>query len=342
MSNYPHSAAIASSLSTSPYGKFPIPAPATSLTPRPAALQSNLENLISRSRTHPHPHRIAGEHSPPHHNNYAQQPSPSHPHPADGSDDDLDKSTTGHTLAAHHAPGVGTIQEASLDEPLIFQDDEDSINTDRQRGERTSLLNHDWKRRVSRTARRSYGAASAPLGAYEGSRRVSSVDGLGAGNSRSRSKARTPPRRESEHGRKNRDGDVAQPHGVPAQYSSDEDSTSTHRGRFQGQRPLSYTSSPYSSPTSPFRSKTVRVADESSDEDEGGDLARGLLATSGTGVFAGSGRVGDAGLMDLDPVEELDAEDLELPVGEDGTEVRDRTKAIKVTVICSLSPSNGS
>ncbi|OXG27238.1 MATE family multidrug resistance protein [Cryptococcus neoformans Ze90-1] len=312
MSNYPHSSAIASSLSTSPY-----------------ALQSNLENLISRSRTHPHPHRVAGEHSPPHHNNHLQQPSPSYSHPVEGSDNDLDKSTTGHTLAAHHAPRVGTIQEASFDEPLIFQDDEDSISTDRQRGERTTLLNHDWKRRVSRTSRRSYGAASAPLGAHEGSWQASSVDGLGVGNSRSRSKARTPPRRESEHGRKDRDGDVAQPRGVPAQSSSDEDSTSTRRGRLQGSRPLSHTSSPYSSPTSPFRSKTVRVADESSDEDEGGDLARGLLATSGTGVFAGSGRVGDAGLMDLDPVEELDAEDLELPVGEDGTEVRDRTKAFK-------------
>lgn len=168
------------------------------------------------------------------------------------------------------------------------------------------------------------------MGAHEDSRRVSSVDALGAGNSRSRSKARTPPRRESVHGRKDKGEDVAQPPGVPAQYSSDEDSTSTRRGRLPGSRALSHTSSPYTSPTSPFRNKILRVADESSDEDEGGDLARGLLATSGTGVFAGSGRIGDAGLMELDPVEELDAEDLELPVEEDGKEARDRTSAIKV------------
>ncbi|KIR57117.1 MATE family multidrug resistance protein [Cryptococcus gattii Ru294] len=312
MSNYPHSAAIASSLSTSPY-----------------ALQSNLENLISRSRTHPHPQRVAGEHSPPYHNNHLRQPSPSHPHPEEGFDDDFGKSTTGQLPAAHHAPRVGTIEEASPEEPLIFQDDEDNLSTDRQPGERSSLLNHDWKRRVSRTSRRSYGTASAPVGAHEDSRRVSSVDALGAGNSRSRSKARTPPRRESVHGRKDKGEDVAQPPGVPAQYSSDEDSTSTRRGRLPGSRALSHTSSPYTSPTSPFRNMILRVADESSDEDEGGDLARGLLATSGTGVFAGSGRIGDAGLMELDPVEELDAEDLELPVEEDGKEARDRTSAIK-------------
>lgn len=240
--------------------------------------------------------------------------------------------------AAHHAPRVGTIEEVSPEEPLIFQDDEDNLGTDRQPGERSSLLNHDWKRRVSRTSRRSYGTASAPVGAHEDSRRVSSVDALGAGNSRSRSKARTPPRRESVQGRKDKGEEVAQPPDVPAQDSSDEDSTSIRRGRLPGSRALSHTSSPYTSPTSPFRNKILRVADESSDEDEGGDLARGLLATSGTGVFAGSGRIGDAGLMELDPVEELDAEDLELPVEEDGKEARDRTSAIKVLSLFLRSP----
>ncbi|ODO05207.1 MATE family multidrug resistance protein [Cryptococcus wingfieldii CBS 7118] len=281
MSNFPHSAAIATSLSTSPY-----------------AVQSSLETLINRSRTHPHPHRVSGgDLEPPsptaltHDHEEAASATPARRRPSNTS----------------HAPRVGTIQEASYEDALIFQDDDD-LND-----EQSKLLPQGWKtRRGSRQSRRSYGATSAPLGAFtDSTRRHRSMDNFSVGTSRSRSKAQTPPRQHVEYLRKE------------GESSSDDDSSSPRRGRTHSSRPLSRTSF-----SSRRYSTAIRLGNESS-ADEGGDLARGLLATGGHAVFAGSGRVGELTTMDLDPVTELDAVDLEVPVDEDGKEVREWQAAIK-------------
>lgn len=87
---------------------------------------------------------------------------------------------------------------------------------------------------------------------------------------------------------------------------------------------------------------TTRFADDSSG-DEGGDVARGLVGTGGTsmlGVKGGNGMMpghaysggGNLGIMDADPAEELMPEDLEVPVGPDGMEVRDWTEALRVSI----------
>lgn len=77
-------------------------------------------------------------------------------------------------------------------------------------------------------------------------------------------------------------------------------------------------------------------------------MARGIVATGGGAVFGGRAGLGmtpatsslpgggpgvvntGIGIMDLDPAEELDAVDLELPVAEDGTEARNWVDAVKV------------
>ncbi|KAK8858653.1 hypothetical protein IAR55_002882 [Kwoniella newhampshirensis] len=330
MSNYPHSASIASSLSTSPY-----------------AVQSNLENLINRSRTHPHPRRPSEiDYSP-------SLAAHEHPEPSPTLDEASNRAHAARrrqSAGTHVNPRVGTIQEATYEEPLIFQDDDDVANgTD----ERSGLLDEDWSRRASgRSSRRSYGATNAPLGDRQ-SRRVKSVDtragAEGGGNSRSRSKARTPPRRGSLHMRRAADKELLDSpetpkghgrHG-PGESADDDDDTSSRRGRQVGSRPLSTrTSSPYSSAFHPHGSGishrrisvTARMGDDSSG-DEGGDVARGLVASGGGAMFGGRAGLGmtpaAGGTMDLDPVEELDAQDLELPVAEDGTEVRVWTGALR-------------
>lgn len=82
----------------------------------------------------------------------------------------------------------------------------------------------------------------------------------------------------------------------------------------------------------------TRFGDDSSG-DEGGDVARGLLATGAGAVFGGrsgmgmtpAGNTGGTIGMEVDPAEELDAEDLELPIAEDGKEGRVWTEAIRVS-----------
>ncbi|WVQ73147.1 hypothetical protein IAR50_002711 [Cryptococcus sp. DSM 104548] len=282
MSNFPHSAAIGTSLSTSPY-----------------AVQSNLETLINRSRTHPHPHRVSeGDLQPP--------------SPTTATREEAASATPARRRPSNtsHIPQVGTIQEASYEDALIFQDDDDDAQTD-HKGEQSKLLAQDWRRSGSRQSRRSYGATSAPLGAFtDSTRRHRSMDGLSAGTSRSRSKARTPPRH---------DCDILRKEG---ESSSDDDSSSTRRGRPHSSRPLSRASF-----SSRRYSTTIRLGDESSGDE--GDLARGLLGSGGHAVFAGSGRVGELTAMDLDPVIELDAADLEVPIDQDGKEVREWRAALK-------------
>ncbi|WVQ80696.1 hypothetical protein IAT38_002801 [Cryptococcus sp. DSM 104549] len=364
MSNFPHSTGIASSLSTSPF-----------------AVQSNLENLINRSRTHPHPRRASDaeqdrererarsrDHSPtnpsaPLLGATSHTPSPhphthSHPHALTQADQDPSSShlsaRSSRRSFATPGPRVGTIQEASYEDPLIFQDDDDihgeSALTNTT-GERSGLLGQDWSsRRGSRASRRSYGATSAPLGANSGpgaGRRVKSVDGLGrAGDSRSRSKARTPPRRESQHLRAagDKEGEYStsgrsdgESSGAEGEGGDGASSSTRRRGRATDSRPLSRPSSPYSSTHRSTRRVSVsaqgHLGDDSSGE-EGGDVVRGLMASGGGAIFGargavGGGAQGEGVVMDLDPVDELDAVDLELPVAEDGTEVREWRGALR-------------
>ena len=81
-----------------------------------------------------------------------------------------------------------------------------------------------------------------------------------------------------------------------------------------------------------------RIADDSSG-DEGGDVARGLAAGGGGAMFGGRtglGMIPANGVtasMDFDPVEELDAGDLEVPVAQDGLEVREWSEALRVSSV---------
>ncbi|OCF45939.1 MATE family multidrug resistance protein [Kwoniella heveanensis CBS 569] len=358
--NYPHSASIATSLSTSPY-----------------AVQNNLENLIKRSVTHPHARRGSDathrdhdyDHDHDHHLDSADRSPTDENGPASGT------ATTTHSVHTpgrrrpsaapsahgHGAAHIGTIQEASYEDALIFHDDDDDADASNA-NESSGLLDRDWSsRRASRASRTSYGATSAPLGQVRAGRRRS-IEGFTStntahhpsGNSRSRSKARTPPRRGSQHlhsRRQDKEGDgVGHPSGSASTSDNDEDDsrsrTSHHRNQTRGRapisRPLSITSSPYSAniglPTTASTrrgSVTVRMGDDSSG-DEGGDVARGLVANAGGAMFgahSGAGLVpgpgGGVGPMELDPVEELDAHDLELPVDQEGVEVRVWTEAMR-------------
>ncbi|WWC62677.1 uncharacterized protein I303_105274 [Kwoniella dejecticola CBS 10117] len=357
MSNFPHSSSIAASLSTSPY-----------------AVQSNLENLINRARVHPHPRRGSAA---------TQDYDQLH-------DDHNDLSLTEETApaltagrrrpsaaaSAHgHGPHIGTIQEASYEDAIIFHDDDDLDADGDESNERSKLLDRDWSsRRASRASRKSYGSTSAPLGAGAGSRRNSrksrSMEGLGGngmtmtssnnrhpgGNSRSRSKARTPPRKDhlphahDKHEGASRDSSAAPSEAEDGNESDDGDNQAGRRGRGKNARPLSRTSSPYISDIGlpgPGRrqSVTVRMADDSSG-DEGGDVARGLVQSAGGAMFGGRaglgmtpGTQGGVGPMDLDPVEELDAVDLELPVDEEGVEVRVWQEALRAELPIILRSS---
>ena len=120
------------------------------------------------------------------------------------------------------------------------------------------------------------------------------------------------------------------------------------RGRSADSRPLSPGSTRASETMSLLQRRKMSVGfGEELSEDEGGDVARGLMG-SGGGVFLGRAGMGMtpstagpgpsgpttggfAGLgLDFDPVEELDAEDLQLPLTEDGKEVRVWSEAFKV------------
>ncbi|WWC88469.1 uncharacterized protein L201_003380 [Kwoniella dendrophila CBS 6074] len=341
MSNFPHSSLISASLSTSPY-----------------AVQSNLENLINRARDHPHPRR----------GSTATHPDLGDSNDFSPTDENGPVSTSGHrrpsvapSTHTGHGPHIGTIQEASYEDAIIFHDDDDLEGENAT--ERSGLLDRGWSsRRTSRASRKSYGATSAPIQGRTG-RRQKSLDGMTpagmtmtSGNSRSRSKARTPPRKDHNnhlhHHHKeseNAEGDSRDSSTVP----SDEEATETEsikRGRKHTSRPLSRTSSPYVSdiglPGGRRQSVTVRMADDSSG-DEGGDVARGLVQSAGGAMFGGKaglggltpGHNGGVGPMDLDPVEELDAVDLELPVNEEGVEVRVWTEALRAELPIILRSS---
>ncbi|OCF54823.1 MATE family multidrug resistance protein [Kwoniella mangroviensis CBS 10435] len=333
MSNFPHSTSIAASLSTSPY-----------------AVQSNLENLINRARDHPHPRRGSTATHPDHPDYHDLSPGEeTAPSLAPGK-------RRPSAAPSGHGPHIGTIQEASYEENAIIFHDDDDIEAE---NERSALLDKDWSsRRTSRASRRSYGSTSAPLGQQRMGRKQKSLDGLNGGmtmtpsgttgNSRSRSKARTPPRKDGHLHRHQHQCDSS---AAPSD-EEEEGIEAERRGRGKTSRPLSRNSSPYvseiglpSGPAGRRMSVTVRMADDSSG-DEGGDVTRGLVQSAGGAMFGGRAGLGltpgtgaGAGPMDLDPVEELDAVDLELPVDEQGVEVRVWSEALRAELPIILRSS---
>lgn len=294
------------------------------------AVQSNLENLIKRAQSNPLSQRRLSD------TEGADHPSGSNARFYD----------------AHYAPQgrPSTIREVSYDEGAIFLDDEDN-DDDRERererhgDERSGLLSQSASRRQSqnRGRRTSYGtmtsaSASEPLkdpsSAHHGRGSVSMGNGK-AGNSRSRSKVRSPPRRS----RGDEDGEAAAADDRRSIRSGrshrSNHSNAHHRGRDAEERPLS----PHMTMTKARRESIASWFGDDSSGDEGGDVARGLLVTSG-GPMLGAGHSAGLGLgaqgiaatgMEYDPAEELTYGDLELPVNDKGLEVRVWSDAMRVS-----------
>ena len=221
---------------------------------------------------------------------------------------------------------IGTIREASYDDgaAVMFDADEDPRD---ERDERSSLI--PASRRESR--RRSYGAMSEPVGQRIDRMGRQSITERPAGTSRSRSKARTPPRRDPvpqfttlEHGS-----------GVSHDAPEEDDD----RGRALDERPLSPVMA--KQPLARLRrgSAATGANGYSSDEEED-DVTRGIVASGGGTAFGARSAMGmtTAGVgMDVDPAEELCAEDLELPMTGDGLEAREWSEAFKVSWSRSLT-----
>ena len=273
-------------------------------------MQNNLETLIQRSRLNPIPRRL--------------------------SDTEADRPSGSNAQYYRTSPVVhpiDTIAEGSLDDSaaILLGDDEDDRPASPD--ERAALLRQEKGRRKSarslRSRRKSYGTLSEPLG-IRPSRRFSDSQHLTAGNSRSRSRARTPPRREP----------IIEGSSVESAGGLGEESETTVRGRSNIARALSARgTSPSSKHTGSIHSRTThlgmstRFADDSSG-DEGGDVVRGLVASGGGAMFGatkgGVGMPSSANFMEVDPAEELNAEDLELPTGGDGREVHVWSEALRV------------
>lgn len=338
MSNFPHSTGNPFTLSASPYGEAPSSYQSCSLAYDPVAVQSNLETLITSARSHPHARRNSVPDSPVISLNQSSPINSTIPLPAPSD------ARSSRRMSGYHPQGIETIAEASFDDGAAILLGDESEDPD-ARSERTSLLRKErWDEHRAR--RRSYGSTSEPVGTAKSKRRKST--GASSGNSRSRSKARSPPRKSPFLG-----GRMKMTSDLSDSDREDEDKLNevdASRGRRVESRPLSPTSTRASETTSllrPRRYSHARFADDSSG-DEGGDVVRGLIG-SGGGVMLGraglgmtpstagpgpsgptSGGYGGLGL-DFDPVEELDAADLQLPVAEDGKEVRVWSEALKVS-----------
>lgn len=314
MSNFPHS--TASSFSTSPY-----------------AVQSNLEQLINRSRTHPHPRRPSqsSEIHVPFTGGFT-------PINAEGEGDGEAEGRGGHSRRPSEfaAPRIGTIREASYDDgaALMFETSDDEAD------ERSRMLASRRKSRRSsagsKASKRNYGTMSEPLHFTPAhgpdGRRKSESKG---GNSRSRSAARTPPRDTPVEGHVMSEEDLAGQ--VPRPSSPAASVAVSSRGRDRDSRRLSHsTASPHIAKRR--LSVTTRFADDDSG-DEGGDVARGLVATGAAGMFGGATGLGmtpaagpvASAVLDMDPAEELDAEDLQVPTDDQGLEIREWSQALRVS-----------
>lgn len=306
------------------------------------AVQTNLENLINRARNNPlsgaarrlsdatdldHP---SGSNARFYEGGYV------HPHATGG-----------------HRPN--TIREVSYDEGAIFLEDDDDERDDRTHGnvnERSGLISQPGSRRQSqnRGRRVSYGTASEPLkdpsgrGGHRGSLSMSTTGTHGtgsggkAGNSRSRSKVRSPPRksRGEEDGQGATDGGHDDRRSIRSHRSNRSNATAGYRGRDVEERPLS----PMMALTKARRESVASWFNgDDSSGDDGGDVARGLLG-SGGGAMLGAGHSAGLGLgaqgmvssgMDFDPAEELTHDELELPVDDRGMEVRVWSEAMRVS-----------
>ncbi|ORX37338.1 mate-domain-containing protein [Kockovaella imperatae] len=330
MSNFPHSTGHAYSLSASSY-----------------TVQGNLENLITEAKKHPHARRNSVPESPTIHVSQLTPLTANDTLPTSSSDNRSARRSSAYS----RRPVISTIREASYDDGAAILLGDDSEDPDTARSERTGLLK---RQQESKARRRSYGATSEPVGKSQGKRRSSS-SGV-SGNSRSRSKARTPPRKGLLHGRMKMTTDLSDSDG---EDKLDDDLDQVSRGRAVESRPLSPVStraSDVNSVTHSRRMSHARFADDSSG-DEGGDVVRGLLGSGGGAMLGRSGfgltpsapgpgpaqsvnggNMGGLGL-DFDPAEELDAEDLQLPVTEDGKEARVWTEALKVEIPILLRSS---
>lgn len=279
------------------------------------ALQSNLESLMNRSRSHP----------------YASRSTDLAPGTdASGSNGALDRDDdTAHRRRRSSnvaAPRLDEIREASYRDgaALLIGDEEDD--------ERSPLVSGPSSRPASRSHQtpkdrsRSYGAVTDSVGGLTiPGPQYLSPDGR-SGSSRSRSRIRSPPRTVKTPHRKsstetssNSNNDIA------------ENITPTPgRGRDNGSRLLSPVSSRAETGRTRRLSEVQRLGDDSSG-DEGGDVARGLVRSGGGTMFGGKAGMGEAGAqMELDPADELDAEDLEIAMGQDGKEVRQWSEALRV------------
>ena len=240
------------------------------------------------------------------------------------------------------------------DTAILLADDEDDTQASRGDDERSSLLVHKKKDRRASKRRKSYGTTttSEPVGHQNGQRvpRRKSDAGGTAGDSRSRSTVRVPPRRNPHlHLHMSSDPDRASSFSTEYDHGNDDDDHhhDTARGRGMDATPLSPVSTKMSESISVYRgrrmSMTTRFADDSSG-DEGGDVGRGLAVTGGVAMFGGRAGLGmtpnqpgASGFIDVDPADELNAVDLELPVAEDGKEVRVWSEALRVGSAGSVS-----
>jgi len=340
MSNFPHSAALSASLSTSPFGRSCIRGHGGRADQ--VAVQTNLETLINRARNNP----LSGAGR-----RYSDATEVDHPSGSNA------RYYEGGFVAGglgHGGHRPNTIREVSYDEGAIFLEDDEE-----DRNERTGLLSQPQSRRQSqnRGRRTSYGTTSEPLkdpslrNAHRGSLSMSSAqpEGKKPGTSRSRSKVRSPPRK----ARGEEDGPSADTHddrrSIRSHRSNRSNATANgrhgqgqgsggYRGRDVEERPLS----PIMALTKARRESVASWFNgDDSSGDDGGDLARGLLQ-SGGGPMLGAGHgLGGTGMasagMDFDPAEELTYDELELPVNDQGLEVRVWSDAMRVSQLLGLS-----
>lgn len=308
----------------------------------PLAVQTNLESLIKRAQQNPL--SVAAR-------RLSDADVADHPSGSNAKFYGPEYATHSHSHSLTHPHGrPSTIREVSYDEGAIFLDDDDDEG-DRDRAaaggdkndERTGLVSsgssQPGSRRQSRGRRTSYGtmtSTSEPLKDpsathHQGRGSVSSHNGK-AGNSRSRSKVRSPPRRS---GRGDEEDDRRSVRSVRSNRSH---RSNQSRGRDLEERPLS----PHMAMTKARRESIASWfgADDSSG-DEAADVTRGLLG-SGGGSMLGAGHstglgIGAQGMvaagMEYDPAEELNCEDLELPVNDQGLEVRVWQDAMKVGLL---------
>jgi len=273
------------------------------------AVQSNLENLIQRSRTNPHPHSDGRRPSIP---------------------ESIQERQSRSRRPSEYAPAAfQPITEAESfgdnGAAILLPDDDDDDNVTHQASQDLAKIKTDERTGILQkngngmNKEKSYGTLSVNLpvastsasasasGSGQTSRRQSENGRGSSGNSRSRSKARSPPRQASRR----------RPIDADDNYQSDDEirpisaTNTSFRGRRQDPRPLS-----------PATATTPLLSGDTEDVSWVRKAAVGFIGES-----AGLNQV----TMEVDPAKLLDAEDLELPVGDDGRESQDWRKALRVS-----------